>query len=111
MGQVSPYAGDWVGLPPEVMLKLWLECWGVSPVVIWGRADMSGAHCADRLYEEVSHGCRAVRESCAADRVEPLDEGVGRFAIRLTIVRKRAEFPESAADFLTKVGWFLRRVL
>lgn len=90
-------------------------------MVIWGRADMRRAHCADRLCEEVYHGCSAVWEvvegGCAAVRVEPLDEGVGRFAIRLamvevlTIVRKRIELPESAADFFTKVGWFLRRVL
>lgn len=60
---------------------------------------------------------KVVEGGCAAVRVEPLDEGVGRFAIRLamvevlTIVRKRIELPESAADFFTKVGWFLRRVL
>lgn len=89
MCQVSPYAGDWIGLPSEVMLKLWSECWGISLVVIWGRADMRGAHCADRLCEEVCHGCSAVKVvkgGCAAVRGEPLDEGVGRFAIRLAMV-------------------------
>lgn len=29
---------------------------------------------------------KVVEEGCAAVRVEPLDEGVGRFAIRLAVV-------------------------
>lgn len=90
MCQVSPYAGDWIRLPSEVMLKLWSECWGISLVVIWGRADMRGAHCADSSVKKSTMAAvqcgKVVEGGCAAVRVEPLDEGVGRFAIRLAMV-------------------------